>query len=99
VLGPVLGGLLVTDASWRLMFYINVPVCLAALLAAYRVGMPQTRKADGTSRPDALGLALLSPGIAAVIYGLAQTGAHGGFTDAHVLASDGRPGNGARGRR
>jgi EmrB/QacA subfamily drug resistance transporter len=85
VLGPVLGGLIVTYASWRLMFYINVPVCLAAVFAAYRVAMPQTSNPHGTSL-DAVGLALLSPGLAAVIYGLSQTATHGGFSDASVLA-------------
>jgi len=84
VLGPVLGGVIVTDSTWRLMFYINVPVCLAAVLLAFRVAMPQTRTASA-SRLDTTGLALLSPGVAAVIYGLAQTGSHGSFTNAHVV--------------
>lgn len=84
VLGPVLGGLIVTDSTWRLMFYLNVPVCLAAVLFAYRVAMPQTRTANAT-KLDTAGLALLSPGVAAVIYGLAQTGSYASFTDAHVL--------------
>ena len=84
ILGPVLGGVIVTDSTWRLMFFINVPVCLAALLFAYRVAMPQTRSAKAT-KLDAAGLALLSPGIAAVVYSLAQTGKYGSFTDAHVL--------------
>src|SRR5262249_34245395 len=39
VLGPMLGGLIVSDASWRLIFYINVPICLATLLATRRVQM------------------------------------------------------------
>src|SRR5262249_52696634 len=33
VLGPALGGLLVSHASWRLIFFINIPICAAALLA------------------------------------------------------------------
>jgi EmrB/QacA subfamily drug resistance transporter len=85
VLGPVLGGLFVTYSSWRLMFYINVPVCLAAVVAAYRVAIPRTRTARGTSL-DVLGLALLSPGLAAVIYGLSEMASHGGFSNARVLA-------------
>jgi EmrB/QacA subfamily drug resistance transporter len=84
VLGPVLGGVIVTDSTWRLMFFINVPVCIAAVLFAYRVAMPETRTANA-SKLDTLGLALLSPGVAAVIYGLAQTGSHGSFTNAHVV--------------
>jgi EmrB/QacA subfamily drug resistance transporter len=88
VLGPVLGGLIVTYTSWRLMFYINVPVCLAAVLAAYRVAMPSSRSPHRTQL-DALGLALLSPGIAAVIYGLSQTARYGGFANLHVLVPAG----------
>jgi predicted MFS family arabinose efflux permease len=61
-----------------------VPVCIAAVLFAYRVAMPETRTANA-SKLDTLGLALLSPGVAAVIYGLAQTGSHGSFTNAHVV--------------
>jgi EmrB/QacA subfamily drug resistance transporter len=86
VLGPVFGGLIVSETTWRLMFYINVPVCVAAIFAAYRVAMPQTRKANGASHLDARGLALLSPGIAALVFGLAQTGTYGSFTNWHVLA-------------
>jgi EmrB/QacA subfamily drug resistance transporter len=86
VLGPVLGGVIVTDATWRLMFYLNVPVCLAAVLFAFRVAMPQTRSTN-PAKLDVTGLALLSPGVAAVIYGLAQTGTYGSFTDAHVLVA------------
>ncbi len=85
VLGPVLGGLIVSDASWRLIFYINVPICLAALVASRRVKMPDTRRAAG-SRLDVVGLSLLSPGLVAIVYGLSEAGIHGSFADARVLA-------------
>jgi EmrB/QacA subfamily drug resistance transporter len=87
VLGPVVGGVIVTDLSWRVMFYINVPVCLAAVAAAYRVAMPG-KPAAGNNRParlDVIGLALLSPGLAAIVYGLAEVGSYGGFTNPHVV--------------
>jgi len=83
VAGPVLGGVLVTSLSWRWIFYINIPVCLAALALSVRA-MPSAA-APGRSRLDWLGLALLSPGCAAVVLGLAQTGRYNGFGDAHVL--------------
>ncbi len=85
VLGPVLGGVIVTDLSWRVMFYINVPVCLAAVLAAYRAAMPGRPAGGLSARLDVVGLALLSPGLAAIVYGLAEVGSHGGFTDPHVF--------------
>ncbi|HEU4973684.1 MAG TPA: DHA2 family efflux MFS transporter permease subunit [Baekduia sp.] len=84
VVGPILGGWLVDDFSWRWIFYINVPVGIAALLLSSRVlprdvGQPEHRL-------DWLGLALLSPGLALLIYGLAQSSSGGGFGAADVLA-------------
>jgi EmrB/QacA subfamily drug resistance transporter len=86
VLGPTLGGILVTDVSWRLIFYLNVPVCIVAFIAARRVRMPDTRTPNRGGRLDTLGLALLSPGLAALIYGLAQSGNGKSITDPQVLA-------------
>jgi EmrB/QacA subfamily drug resistance transporter len=84
VFGPMLGGRIVSDASWRLLFYINLPICLVALLASRRVTMPDTKRA-AAHRLDLLGLSLLSPALAAVVYGLAQAGTNGTFSDTHVL--------------
>jgi EmrB/QacA subfamily drug resistance transporter len=83
VLGPVLGGILVSDLSWRWIFYVNVPVCLAAVALSLR-GMPSAR-VPGRSKLDWLGVALLSPGCAVIVYALAETGTYGGFGNAHVL--------------
>jgi EmrB/QacA subfamily drug resistance transporter len=83
ILGPVLGGLIVSDLSWRWIFYVNVPVCLVALALAWR-GLPDTR-GEGHHRLDAIGLALLSPALAGIVYGLSQAGGHGGFGNAAVL--------------
>src|SRR3954471_7274078 len=83
IFGPILGGWLVDDFSWRWIFFINVPIAAGALLLALRVlpsDVPQP-----AHRLDWLGLALLSPGLAALIYGLAQSGSSGGFGEAKVL--------------
>jgi EmrB/QacA subfamily drug resistance transporter len=85
VLGPVLGGVIVTATTWRLMFFLNVPVCLAAVVVAYRVAFPRQASTARRARLDTVGLALLSPGLAGIIYGLAQAGSHAGFTDPHVI--------------
>jgi EmrB/QacA subfamily drug resistance transporter len=73
VLGPVLGGVIVDDLSWRWLFYLNVPICAFALLAAFAWLPPDDERAPD-ERLDTLGLALLSPGLAALVYGLAQAG-------------------------
>jgi EmrB/QacA subfamily drug resistance transporter len=76
ILGPVLGGLVIGNLSWRWMFYVNVPICLVAIVLAWR-HLPDTPRRPGR-RPDVLGLALLSPGVAAMIYGLSRLAVAGG---------------------
>ena len=76
VFGPVLGGTIVDSASWRWIFYLNLPVGAIALLAARR--LPEARPQLG-QRLDLRGLALLSPGIALFLYGMSEAGNAGGF--------------------
>src|SRR3954468_4901201 len=37
IIGPILGGWLVDDVSWRWIFYVNIPIGIAALVAATRL--------------------------------------------------------------
>ncbi len=83
ILGPILGGWLVDDFSWRWIFFINVPIGVVALAMAWRI-LP-TDVPEPRHRLDWLGLLLLSPGLAAVIYGLAESNSGGGFGSAQVL--------------
>jgi EmrB/QacA subfamily drug resistance transporter len=82
VVGPVIGGLLVDNLSWRWIFYVNVPVGAIGLVLAYRllpVGRAAGRAAEAghTTPPlDKLGLLLLSPGVAAIVFGLSEVGTH-----------------------
>src|SRR3954467_15525411 len=79
-LGPIVGGALLDGASWRLIFFVNLPVGALALVLAARV-LP--REAGSRAEPlDVLGLALLSPGLAALVAGLA---APAGGALAHAL--------------
>src|SRR5580658_9261415 len=79
ILGPVVGGLIVANLDWRWIFYVNVPLCAIALLLAWRYMPKQPPAAGPRPRPDITGIALLSPAVAALLYGLASASTHGGF--------------------
>jgi EmrB/QacA subfamily drug resistance transporter len=85
VLGPVLGGLIVEQWSWRWIFFINLPIGGAAVLAAQRL-LPEAKPQLG-QRLDQRGLALLSPGIALFLYGLAEAGNQGSFGNTRTIVS------------
>src|SRR3954469_4688050 len=85
ILGPVLGGLIVDDASWRWIFYVNIPVAMVALVLARRLLHADQGRADA-GRLDWRGLALLSPGLGLIVFGLSESESHGGFSDPMVLA-------------
>jgi EmrB/QacA subfamily drug resistance transporter len=83
ILGPVIGGLIVSNASWRWIFYVNVPLCLTALLLAWRY-LPDQQPGPAR-RLDVLGLVLLSPALAGIVYGLTEVVHRNGFGDPAVL--------------
>ncbi|GAA1849111.1 MFS transporter [Pseudonocardia ailaonensis] len=83
IAGPILGGWLVDSFSWRWIFFINLPIGVIGVFLAARI-LPRDAR-GGRAKLDLLGLALLSPGLALLIYGLAESGAEGGFGHAKVL--------------
>jgi MFS family permease len=56
--GPTVGGILVSNLSWRWIFGINVPVGVLAAVAGYFL-LPRTRTKT-TARPDGVGVLLLA---------------------------------------
>jgi EmrB/QacA subfamily drug resistance transporter len=79
VLGPVIGGVLVEHAGWRWIFYVNVPIGVLGIVAAARF-LPRALPQPG-DRLDVRGFLLLSPGMAALVYGLSQISERNGFSD------------------
>jgi EmrB/QacA subfamily drug resistance transporter len=65
VAGPLLGGFIVDNLSWRWVFYVNLPVGIVAVaIVAFRLHLPARRMQH---RIDYLGAALLGGGVAALI--------------------------------
>jgi MFS family permease len=84
-LGLMVGGLILQVANWRWIFYISVPICLADLILGM-LYVPSTR-ASGGKKLDVQGLLLLSPALAAVLYGLSELDRPGDLADPVVLTS------------
>jgi EmrB/QacA subfamily drug resistance transporter len=84
IFGPVIAGLIISNISWRWIFYVNVPVCLLGLALAWRE-LPASRPPGGASRIDVVGLALLPPALLALLYGLAEVSTAGGFGHRTVI--------------
>jgi EmrB/QacA subfamily drug resistance transporter len=84
ILGPLIGGAILTHLSWRFMFWVNVPFCLIGLALAAKY-LPKDTIAAVRPKLDILGFALLAPGIAALILGLSNAGAAAGFGHGDVI--------------
>jgi EmrB/QacA subfamily drug resistance transporter len=71
LVGPVLAGAILRYASWPWLFFINLPVGVAAVMTAALL-LPRDDTL-ATRRPfDAFGFVLISPGLACLLYGLEQ---------------------------
>ncbi len=73
--GPTLGGYFVTYTDWRLIFYINVPVGIVAIILG--LVLLRERKAEGRIRFDLPGFLLAASGLAAVLYALSNASVSG----------------------
>lgn len=75
MIGPVVGGAIVTVASWREVFLINVPVGLVVLAVAPLVIAESPRGAG--ERVDGIGIGLLVSTLLAGMYAITRTGTPG----------------------
>jgi EmrB/QacA subfamily drug resistance transporter len=69
--GPSLGGLLISWGDWRLVFFVNLFLGVAAWVPARRL-LRETRDPDRGAVPDALGIALLAGGVGALSLAIVQ---------------------------
>lgn len=71
IAGPLLGGLLVRGDDWRWIFYVNLPVGIVALVMA-ALFVPESRDEGAPRSVDWSGLALLSGGLFALMFGITR---------------------------
>jgi EmrB/QacA subfamily drug resistance transporter len=72
VVGPVIGGAIVTFADWRWIFFMNLPIALVGLILVYR-HVPEVREQDPPP-VDIPGIVLTGLGLAALIFGFENIG-------------------------
>jgi EmrB/QacA subfamily drug resistance transporter len=84
-IGPVLGGWLAENVSWRAVFFLNIPFAIAVLvISIWKV--PESREKGQHGPLDWLGAALATIGLGCVVYGLIES-PRLGFSNTVVLVS------------
>ena len=83
--GPSLGSLLVDWISWRAVFFVNLPVTVAAWLAGRRL-LVESSDPDADRLPDVVGGLLGTAAVAAFVLGIVQ-GDEWGYTDGRVVGA------------
>ncbi|WP_158578919.1 DHA2 family efflux MFS transporter permease subunit [Spongiactinospora rosea] len=70
ILGPVLGGFLLTHLSWRWIFFINVPIGIITVVLALTLAPPM--RSGRAHRLDLPGVALATAGVGGIVFGLIE---------------------------
>jgi EmrB/QacA subfamily drug resistance transporter len=73
--GVIMGGVLTSYLSWRWVFYVNIPIGIAAGVAA-RILLQESRRSDAPQRLDVQGSLLATGGLALLVYAIVGTDTH-----------------------
>jgi EmrB/QacA subfamily drug resistance transporter len=83
-IGPILGGYLVDNVSWRAAFLLNVPLAVVVIIIALR-HVPESRDPDAR-KLDIPGAILATVGLGGIVYGLIES-SQNGFASTPVILS------------
>ena len=82
-IGPLLGGLITEHISWNWIFYVNVPIGIAAVVAAIFV-VPESKDTSREQRLDLPGILTSGVGLLSLVYALIEANQYG-WTSARIL--------------
>ena len=85
-IGPVLGGWLVQNVSWRWAFFVNLPLA-AIVIALTLTRVPECGSGDPAAKPDGLGAALAALGLGGVVWALIESAPFAGLLGVASLAA------------
>jgi EmrB/QacA subfamily drug resistance transporter len=83
-LGPVLGGLLTSELSWRWIFFVNLPIGALAIVVTL-IGVREFRPAH-SRRIDVPGFAVFTLGLVALVYGMIESSRAGWGSDRVIIS-------------
>src|SRR3954447_1583717 len=83
--GPFVGGWLISAVSWRLVFFLNLPLAVLVVVLTSR-HVPESRAPADTGRLDVTGALMVTGGLTGLTYGLIE-GADRGWTSPVVLTA------------
>lgn len=84
-IGPVVGGWLIEQISWRAVFFLNLPLAVVVLLISFG-HLPESQDENDNGRLDWLGAALITIGLGSLVYGLIES-SRSGFGARPVLTA------------
>lgn len=81
--GPVLGGFIAEHASWRWIFFLNIPLAVATIVAM--VGCPESRDHEKVHHVDWAGAALATLGLGCIVFALISATGPSGWAPLYVV--------------
>jgi EmrB/QacA subfamily drug resistance transporter len=86
--GPILGGYLVTNVSWRWAFLINIPIGAVALIGAFAV-IEETKYKNPNYKTDFGGIVLIALSLSALIFGFIEGQTYGWLSESQTFSIGG----------
>ncbi len=86
-LGPVIGGWLTTNASWRWAFGVNLPIAIVAIVGTL-LTVAETRTEQKSKGFDIGGVVLITLGLAGIVFGLIEGYTYGWWAPSTTFSTD-----------